>query len=103
MKRTSFFPGSNAAVSLNAGTSFLQLSNNCLGATDAQASSKDSIMEKTFVWTYNIVASCNNDFHFDCADALIQLFAQKYGDSEMLFQLKQLRQYKWSNVHGILN
>ncbi|MBC7866027.1 MAG: hypothetical protein H7X88_00705 [Gloeobacteraceae cyanobacterium ES-bin-316] len=59
-------------------------------------------MEKTYVWTYNVIRSCNNDFHFDCADALIHLFEQKYGETEMVFQLKQLREYKWVSVHGIL-
>lgn len=60
-------------------------------------------MQKTYLWTYNIVSSCNNDFHFDTADALITLFAQRYGDGEMLFKLKELRQFKWSSVHAILN
>ncbi len=60
-------------------------------------------MQKTYLWTYNIVSSCNNDFHFDAADALITLFAQRYGDGEMLLKLKELRQFKWSSVHGILN
>ncbi len=59
-------------------------------------------MEKTYVWTYNVIRSCNNDFHFDCADALINLFEQKYGETDMVFQLKQLRETKWVSVHGIL-
>jgi hypothetical protein len=65
-------------------------------------SPKTRFMEKTFMWTYNVIRSCNNDFHFDCADALISLFARKYGETEMVFQLKQLRENKWVSVHGIL-
>ena len=59
-------------------------------------------MEQTYNWTYNVIGSCNNDFHFDCADALIHLFMRKYGESDMVFQLKQLRENKWVSVHGIL-
>jgi len=60
------------------------------------------IMEKTYTWTYNVIKSCNNDYHFDCADALISLFANKYGETDMLLSLKELRQYKWAAVHHIL-
>ena len=59
-------------------------------------------MEKTYTWTYNVIKSCNNDYHFDCADALIDLFANKYGETEFLYSLKELRQYKWADVHQIL-
>jgi hypothetical protein len=59
-------------------------------------------MEKTYTWTYNIIRSCNNDYHFDCADVLIDLFATKYGDNDMLQRLRELRQHKWASVHMIL-
>lgn len=59
-------------------------------------------MERSFTWTYNVIRSCNNDYHFDCADNLISLFRMKYGDSEELFELQQLRQHKWVTVHSIL-
>ncbi len=59
-------------------------------------------MEKTFTWTYNVIRSCNHDFHFDCADVLISLFKVKYGESEMYHQLKELRTNKWILIHGIL-
>lgn len=59
-------------------------------------------MERSFKWTYNVITSCNNDFHFDCADTLICLFKMKYGDSEMLYQLQQLRENKWVSIHTIL-
>ncbi len=60
-------------------------------------------MERTYTWTYNVIRSCNNDQHFDCADALIDLFARKYGaNSSQLQQLKMLRADKWISVHGIL-
>ena len=59
-------------------------------------------MEETYTWVYNIIESCNNDFHFDCADALISLYDIKYGDTDRVLGLKSLRQNKWNAVHTIL-
>jgi hypothetical protein len=59
-------------------------------------------MQDTYTWIYNIIESCNNDFHFDCADALITLFNVKYGDTDSVSGLKILRQNKWNAVHSIL-
>ena len=59
-------------------------------------------MEETFTWIYNIIESCNNDFHFDCADVLVSLFNVKYGDADRVTGLKLLRQDKWNSVHSIL-
>ena len=59
-------------------------------------------MEETYTWVYNIIESCNNDFHFDCADVLISLFNAKYGDTDRVSELKILRQNKWNLVHLIL-
>ena len=60
------------------------------------------VMHRTFTWTYNIIRSCNNDYHFEAADALIELFEQRYGDSELALQLRELRHKKWASVHSIL-
>lgn len=59
-------------------------------------------MERTFTWTYNVIKSCNNDFHFNCADALITLFKVKYGDTDMVQKLKEARNNRWLNIHTIL-
>ena len=59
-------------------------------------------MEETYTWVYNIIESCNNDFHFDCADVLISLYNIKYGDTDRVLGLKLLRQNKWNSVHSIL-
>ena len=59
-------------------------------------------MEETFTWIYNIIESCNNDFHFDCADVLVSLFSVKYGDTDRVLGLQLLRQDKWNSVHSIL-
>jgi hypothetical protein len=59
-------------------------------------------MEQTYTWAYNIIRSCNKDSHFESADVLIYLFARKYGETSMVYELKELRQYKWVSVHGTL-
>ena len=59
-------------------------------------------MEQTFTWVYNIIESCNNDFHFECADALISLYGIKYMDTDRVLGLRLLRQNKWNTVHSIL-
>jgi len=60
-------------------------------------------MEQTYTWAYNVIRSCNNHCHFESADALINLFARKYGETPMVHELKELRHYKWEAVHGIAN
>jgi len=59
-------------------------------------------MEETYNWVFNIIDSCNNDFHFDCAYVLISLFKIKYGDSDKIAELGSLWQTKWNAVHAIL-
>lgn len=59
-------------------------------------------MEKSFAWLTNIIESCNNDFHFSCADVLISLFKLKYGDDDLITRLDELRNQKWNSIHGIL-
>ena len=59
-------------------------------------------MEDTYTWVYNIIESCNNDFHFECADALISLYDIKYMDTDRVLGLRLLRQNKWNTVHSIL-
>ncbi len=103
MKKNFTLTAGNYALSLPRWGAFLNLQHSSITEVHAAYSAEDCSMEKTFIWTYNIVRSCNNDFHFDCADALIDLFFQKYGDNELLMQLKELRQNKWSAVHSILN
>jgi len=103
MKKNFTLTAGNYALSLPRWGAFLHLQHSTLNDAHPSYSAEDCSMEKTYIWTYNIISSCNNDFHFDCADALIDLFSQKYGDNALLMQLKELRQNKWSAVHSILN
>jgi hypothetical protein len=59
-------------------------------------------MEDTYTWVFNIIESCNNDFHFDCADILISLFKIKYGNTDRVSELLSLWQTRWNAVHAIL-
>ena len=51
------------------------------------------------MWIYHIIQSCNKEFHFDCADMLISLFNDKYGDIDRVSKLRLVRQNKWNAVH----
>ena len=103
MKKNFTLTAGNYALSLPRWGAFLQHQSASYNDAHPSYTAEDCSMEETYIWTYNIVRSCNNDFHFDCADALIDLFFQKYGENELLLQLKELRQNKWQSVHGILN
>jgi len=59
-------------------------------------------MQETFTWIYNLIESCNNDFHFQCTDVLISLFSVQYGNDANVAQLRLLWQDKWNRVHAVL-
>lgn len=59
--------------------------------------------QQHYEWIAKIIDSCNNDFHFDCIDNLIQLFLQKEGDEQLADDLKILRNKKWNDIHLILD
>jgi hypothetical protein len=53
-------------------------------------------------WVVRIIETCNNDFHFEAVDKLIELFYEKHLDGEMRTELSILRQNKWNEIHSIL-
>lgn len=55
-----------------------------------------------FEWISKIIESCNNDFHFNAVDILIELFWQKHLDGDLRTQLMILRENKWNEIHSIL-
>jgi hypothetical protein len=57
---------------------------------------------EAYNWILSIIKSCNNDFHFDCVDKLIELYHEKYLDSEIDTLLKTERANVWNNIHSIL-
>lgn len=59
--------------------------------------------EYSFSWLEKIIESCNNQFHIDCVDVLIELYKTKYNDEELLTMLQNARETKFIALHNILN
>ena len=59
-------------------------------------------MEQIYEWITRIIETCNNDFHFEAIDRLIELFYEKYQDEKRKLELEHLRTIKWNEIHGIL-
>lgn len=57
----------------------------------------------SYEWVYKIILSCKHYFQFDCVDVLIDLFNAKYGDEDLYIRLQEARQFKYKEVHNILN
>lgn len=55
-----------------------------------------------FDWISRIIETCNNDFHFEGVDNLIELFFEKTKDDDKRTELRLLRQRKWNDMHNIL-
>ena len=55
-----------------------------------------------FEWIEKVIATCNNDFHFEGVDRLIELFNERYNDPEQTLMLQLLKVRKWNEIHVIL-
>jgi hypothetical protein len=53
-------------------------------------------------WLLKIIETCNNDFHFEGVDKLIELFYEKEKDESLTDELKLARISKWNEIHHIL-
>jgi hypothetical protein len=42
---------------------------------------KNELQDKSYEWIVNAIASSNNPFHIDCCKKLIELFVQKFPNS----------------------
>jgi|688.fasta_scaffold12226_8 hypothetical protein len=58
--------------------------------------------QEIFLWIVKIIQTCNNDFHFDAVDALIELYEKRTQDSATTDELKLIRSNKWNEIHNIL-
>lgn len=58
--------------------------------------------QSLYNWIMNIIDSCNNDFHFEAADKLIELFEQRVKNQDLVICLKQQRERHWNSIHSIL-
>ncbi len=55
-----------------------------------------------YEWIVKIIQTCNNNFHFEAVDKLIELFYEKENDEQLKIELQILRQQKWNEIHNIL-
>ncbi len=58
--------------------------------------------QKDYNWIQSIIDSCNNTFHFACVDRLIELYAEKHNNHNLLMCLTTQRTVHYNLVHGIL-
>lgn len=54
------------------------------------------------LWLKKIIDSCNNTFHFDSVDVLIELFFVRHKFPELHTELWTYRANRWNTVHAIL-
>jgi hypothetical protein len=59
--------------------------------------------QKDYNWLQSIIDSCNNTFHFACVDRMIELYAEKHHNANLIMCLIQQRAVHYNNVHGILS
>lgn len=59
-------------------------------------------MQEVFNWIVKIIETCNNDFHFEGIDKLIDLFYDKYKNDKLTDELKLARIRMWNKIHDIL-
>ena len=58
--------------------------------------------ETIFEWIVKVIATCNNDFHFEGVDRLIELFNERYNDADDTLRLQLLKVRRWNEIHVIL-
>ena len=54
--------------------------------------------QKDYEWIKSIIASCKHQFHLQCVDVLIELFAARHQDEDLKLNLQLEKQYKESEV-----
>lgn len=53
-------------------------------------------------WIMSIISSCNNDFHFEAVDTLIELFEARHKNEPLTTALQLWRMQHWNHIHTIL-
>lgn len=59
-------------------------------------------LENIFDWICKIIETCNNDFHFEAVEKLIELYYEREKDDDKRLQLEVLKVRKWNEIHHIL-
>jgi hypothetical protein len=52
-------------------------------------------------WISSIIESCNHDFQLECAGTLIELFAKRTVNGDLLDDLRMKRDTKFAVIHGL--
>jgi hypothetical protein len=50
-------------------------------------------------WIKKIIETCNNNFHFEAVDKLIDLYYERFEDEQKKTELLILRTDKWNEIH----
>ena len=58
--------------------------------------------DTVYDWIVRIIDTCNNDFHFESVDNLIELYYKKTYNEDGYIDLQLLRWQKYKDVHTIL-
>lgn len=59
-------------------------------------------MQDIYNWILRIIETCNNTFHFEAVDKLIDLFYDKYKDEKLTEDLKLRRTRMWNEIHNVI-
>lgn len=58
--------------------------------------------KEMFDWVAKIIDTCNNDFHFEAIDNLIEIHYKNFKNEELKTELEFMRARKWNEIHVIL-
>jgi hypothetical protein len=59
-------------------------------------------IDNVFDWIVRIIETCYHDFHFDCADKLIELFYLRFGNESKKNELIKIRNERYYQVRNII-
>jgi len=60
--------------------------------------------QEAYNWIKKVIDSCENTFHFDGADALIELFVKRHPEeTNLIMFLQTQRSERFKKVHSILS
>jgi hypothetical protein len=57
---------------------------------------------ESYEWICRIIGTCNNTFHFEAVQNLIELHYQNFKNEDLKVELGLLKSNKWKEVHNVL-
>ena len=58
--------------------------------------------EELVIWVCGVIESCTDDFHFEGAGRIIDLFHERYKDEALRDEIAFKMREKWNKIHGII-